>query len=300
MAQEPGLMTQLKDGLVIAHLGQGIAVEHGNEIVLCQPLRRLETIAVGDKVLWSLTSPNQGRIEEILPRRSLLARPAKNNKTRPVAANIDKVLIVIAVEPACDFLLIDQYLAVCENNGIEADLVLNKIDLNQTEEINKELMAYKDLGYQIHRISTKTGAGLSGLRSAFQKRACVLTGQSGVGKTSITNLFVSDRNLRTNTISETTKHGRHTTTAATLYHLDFGGDLIDSPGVAIFGLADLDDRQLAQGYREFNALIGTCQFNDCRHHEDKGCAIRDAAENSKISMSRYQRFLKLTQKLATR
>ena len=286
-----------KEGLVIAHLGQGIAVECEDNIILCQPLRKLETLAVGDKVLWSPTAPDQGRIEALLPRRSLLARPARNNKARPVAANIDKVFIVLAAEPACDFLLIDQYLAVCENNNIAAALILNKVDLPQSDVIENELLAYQQLDYQVLRVSAKTTEGLAELKQALHNQVSVLTGQSGVGKSSITNAIIPDKNLRTNAISETTKHGRHTTTAATLYHISTGGDLIDSPGVAIFGLADLNRQQLAQGYREFMPLIDNCQFNDCSHDLDKGCAVRAAAESGAITMVRYQRFLKLTQKM---
>ncbi len=287
-----------KEGLVIAHLGQGIAVECENKTILCQTLRRLETLAVGDKVLWSQTAPDQGRIEAILPRRSLLARPVRNNKIRPVAANIDKVFVVLAVEPYCDFLLVDQYLAVCENNRIDAALILNKIDLGQPEAINNELIVYQKLGYEVHKISTKSKVGLDDLKRKLQNQVSLLSGQSGVGKSSITNLMVPHKDLKTNSISETTKHGRHTTTAATLYHLPSGGDLIDSPGVAIFGLADLSRQQLAQGYREFLPFIDKCQFNDCSHSHDKGCAIRAAAESGEITMTRYQRFLKLTRKMA--
>lgn len=287
-----------KEGLVIAHLGQGIAVEYENNTILCQPLRKLETVAVGDKVLWSQSAPDQGRIEAILPRRSLLARPAKNNKVRPVAANIDQVFVVIATEPYCDFLLIDQYLAVCENSNIDVALILNKTDLDQSAELEEELLVYQNIGYAIHRVSTIASTGLTELKSRLQGQVSVLTGQSGVGKSSITNALIPDINLKTNTVSETTKHGRHTTTAATLYHLDFGGDLIDSPGVAIFGLADLNRQQLAQGYREFAGLLDNCQFNDCSHLHDKGCQVRLAAENGVISTLRYQRFLKLTQKMS--
>jgi ribosome biogenesis GTPase / thiamine phosphate phosphatase len=300
VAMEAPAPASSMEGLVIAHLGQGIAVEYENTIILCQPLRKLETVAVGDKVLWSQSSPDQGRIEAILPRRSLLARPARNNKVRPVAANIDTVFVVIAVEPCCDFLLVDQYLAVCENNQINAALILNKTDLAHSEGLEQELQVYQNLGYQIQRVSTKTGVGLTALKLALRGQVSLLTGQSGVGKSSIANIIVPDRNLKTNTLSETTKHGRHTTTAATLYHIATGGDLIDSPGVAIFGLADLNRQQLAQGYREFQPLLDNCQFNDCSHHHDKGCKVRVAAEAGKISMTRYQRFLKLTQKMASK
>lgn len=290
-------MAELIEGLVISHLGQGIAVEHGDKIVLCQTLRRLETVAVGDKVLWTQSSPDQGRIEEILPRRSLLMRPSRSGKTRPVAANIDTVFVVFAVEPYCDFLLIDQYLAICENRNIDASLVLNKTDLPQSDAIEKELQDYKNLGYALYRVSATNTSGLDELKQALKDQVSIFAGQSGVGKSSLTNAIIPDKDLKTNTISATTKHGRHTTTAATLYHLNGGGDLIDSPGVAIFGLAGLSEQQLAFGYREFQPLINKCQFKDCRHLVDKGCAVRAAVENGDISMTRYQRFLKLREKM---
>jgi ribosome biogenesis GTPase / thiamine phosphate phosphatase len=290
-------MTELLEGLVIAHLGQGIAVEHDHKIILCQTLRRLDTVAVGDKVLWSLSAPDQGRIEQILPRRSLLTRPSRNGKTRPVAANIDTVFVVFAVEPYCDFLLIDQYLAVCESHTINAALVLNKTDLAQSDSIEKELLDYQNLGYPLYRVSAREASGLDDLKRALKDQVSMLAGQSGVGKSSLTNAVIPDKDLKTNTLSATTKHGRHTTTAATLYHLNGGGDLIDSPGLAIFGLAGLSEQQLAYGYREFQPLLDNCQFNNCRHLHDKGCAVREAAENGDISMSRYQRFLKLREKM---
>jgi len=290
-------VSELIEGLVISHLGQGIAVEHNDKIVLCQTLRKLETVAVGDRVLWTQSSPDQGRIEEILPRRSLLMRPSRNGKVRPVAANIDTVFVVFAIEPFCDFLLIDQYLAICENRNIDAALVLNKTDLPQSDDIEKELLDYKNLGYALYRVSATAASGLNELKLALKGQVSIFAGQSGVGKSSLTNAIIPDKDLKTNTVSATTKHGRHTTTAATLYHMDEGGDLIDSPGVAIFGLAGLSEQQLAYGYREFQPLIDKCQFKNCRHLVDKGCAVRPAAENGEISMTRYQRFLKLREQM---
>jgi ribosome biogenesis GTPase len=290
-------MTALLEGLVIAHLGQGIAVEYDHKIILCQTLRRLDTIAVGDKVLWSLSSSDQGRIEEILPRRSLLERPSRNGKTRPVAANIDTVFIVFAVEPNCDFLLIDQYLAVCENRNIDVALVLNKTDLPQTAIIEKELLDYKKLGYPLYRVSALGSSNIDELKNVLKGQVSMLAGQSGVGKSSLTNAIIPDKDIKTNTVSATTKHGRHTTTATTLYHLTDGGYLIDSPGVAIFGLAGLSEHQLAYGYREFQTHIDNCQFNDCRHLKDKGCAVVTAVDNGDISKTRYDRFLKLREKM---
>ena len=293
-------MTELIEGLVVSHLGKGLAVETSGKTILCHTRRQLGTAAVGDRVLWERTSPEQGRVTEILSRRSVLIRPVRNGKTRPVAANIDQIFVVFSVEPFCDFLLIDQYLAICENRNIEAVLLFNKIDLfSETghKQISNELQNYQSLGYHLLKASAADGTGLDELKRALANQTSILAGQSGVGKSSLTNRLIPDKNLKTNTISTTTKHGRHTTTAATLYHLPDGGDLIDSPGVAIFGLAGISEQQLAFGYREFQPLIEQCQFNDCRHNRDKGCAVRAAVEQNLILPTRYQRYLKLREKM---
>jgi ribosome biogenesis GTPase len=289
-------MAQLQ-GLAISHLGKGIAVEYDGEIILCQPRRKLETVAVGDQVIFEQVAPGQGRIDKILPRRSVLIRPARNGKTRPVAANIDRIFVVFAIEPYCDFLLIDQYLAVCENRNIDAALVFNKIDLPGSDQLNKELGIYQQLGYPLFKVSAVKNIGMDALKQALKDQVSLFAGQSGVGKSSLTNTLIPDKQLKTNTVSATTRHGRHTTTAATLYHLPDGGDLIDSPGVAIFGLAGLTEAQLAWGFREFQPLIEQCRFHNCRHVQDKGCAVREAAEQGQIAPSRYQRYLKLREKM---
>ncbi len=290
-------MTELQTGLVISHLGKGIAVELDNTIILCQTRRKLETLAAGDKVKVTIVAQGQGRIEELLPRHSLLARPNKGNKIRPVAANIDQVFVVFASEPFCDFLLIDQYLAICENHHINALLIYNKADLVASDTIENELATYLNLGYPLFRVSAIENTGIEQLQQALSHKISIFSGQSGVGKSSLTNTLIPDKDLKTNTVSAITKHGRHTTTAATLYHLPKSGDLIDSPGVAIFGLAGLSEQQLAQGYREFQPFIEQCKFNDCRHVKDKGCAVREAVEAGSISKTRYQRFLKLREKM---
>jgi len=154
-------MSEWVKGLVISHLGQGIAVEVPEEqLLLCQTRRKLATVAVGDWVKVSVSSPGQGRIEAILPRRSVLTRPSRNQKIRPVAANLDKVFVVFAAEPACDFLLIDQYLAICENKEINAELVFNKIDLTCSAKLEQELDDYQQLGYPIYAVSAAENQGL--------------------------------------------------------------------------------------------------------------------------------------------
>jgi len=285
-------------GLVIAHLGKGLAVESpAGAIVLCHTRRRLGEVAVGDRVLWTPCEGDLGRVEEILPRTSVLTRPGYAGKIRPVAANLDRVFVVLAPAPEPDWLLVDQYLAICEHRGISAALIFNKVDLAQAE-VESVLDDYACIGYPRYLVSARTGAGLAELRHALQGHCSMLAGQSGVGKSSLTNALLPEKNLATAALSEKSGLGRHTTSAATLYHLPGGGDLIDSPGVAVFGLAEISGRDLAAGYREFQPLIARCLFNDCRHIHDKGCAVRDAAQAGRISQARYQRYLKLLDKLA--
>ena len=292
-------ISRLVEGRVIAHLGKSLAVEAADGVVIhCQTRRRLGVAAVGDNVLWEPSGKGEGRVAELLPRRSVLLRPAYKGGTRPVAANLDQIMVVFSVEPKCDFLLIDQYLVVCECHSINALLVFNKCDLAICDElIESQLAIYRALDYPVVRVSAKSGEGMSTLHSLLQGHTSMLAGQSGVGKSSLTNALLPDKNILTAALSAGSGHGRHTTTTATLYHLPDGGDLIDSPGVAIFGLAGISEHGLANGFKEFQPLIEQCRFNDCRHIDDKGCAVRDAVEQGVVSAQRYQRYLKLREKL---
>jgi ribosome biogenesis GTPase / thiamine phosphate phosphatase len=279
-------------------LGKGLAVETRNgETILCHTRRNLPMAAVGDQVLWEPSAGNLGCVIEILERRSLLTRPARQHKTRPVAANLDQILILLAAEPAYDLLLVDQYLVCCENRGIQALLIYNKIDLPaKSNPADRILDLYQRIGYTILRTSVKSGIGLDELRTKLKGHTSMLVGQSGVGKSSLTNALIPDKNLKIGELSHGT-HGKHTTTTTTLFHLPEGGDLIDSPGVAIFGLAETTARDLAFGFREFQRFLDQCRFNDCRHATDQDCAITRAVEHKLIDEGRYQRFEKLREKL---
>jgi ribosome biogenesis GTPase len=257
-------------------------------------------VAVGDRILWAPSEDGlQGRVEEVLLRSSVLVRPAYAGKTRVVAANLDRVFVVISPYPEPDWLLVDQYLAVCEFRAIPAEIIYNKIDLAVDEShALAELDDYVRIGYPVHPVSARSGRGMESLQRALHEHRSMFAGQSGVGKSSLTNTLLPDKNLRTNAISERSGLGRHTTTAATLYHLPEGGELIDSPGVAVFGLAEIKGHDLAWGYREFQPHIGHCRFNDCRHIHDKGCAVREAMAAGGVAPARHQRYLKLLDKLA--
>ncbi|MGH8553835.1 MAG: ribosome small subunit-dependent GTPase A, partial [Methylococcales bacterium] len=192
----------------------------------------------------------------------------------------------------------DQYLVICENTGFRPLLICNKGDLaSQSELMDQALELYQSIGYTILRVSAKSGFGLETLKLELNGQTSLLAGQSGVGKSTLTNVLIPDRNQRTAQLSQGTLRGKHTTTTSTLFHLPGGGDLIDSPGVAIFGLAETNEQDLAYGYREFQPFLGHCRFKDCRHINDAGCAIRLAVEKGPISPQRYGRFIRLREKL---
>lgn len=289
-------------GLVVSNLGKALAVETAFEqkIILCKTRRNLDKAVVGDQVEYDTDGDDAGIVTKILVRNSLLTRPAKNGKTRPVAANIDQLVVLFSVSPACDFLLLDQFLVVCENSHFAPLLIFNKTDLLDTagrEQFEEALAPYRALDYAIRFISAKTGQGVPQLKTELIGHSSLLVGQSGVGKSSLTNALLPDKNLRIKAVSKSSGLGRHTTTAATLFHLPESGNLIDSPGVNIFGLAEIDERTLAEGFRDFQPHLPHCQFNDCQHIKDKGCAVLQALEAGEIAQERYQRFLKLREKL---
>jgi len=255
-------------------------------------------VAVGDRVRWSPQEGDLGRVEKVLPRKTLLTRPAHGGRIRPVAANLDQLIVVVAPQPEPDWLLVDQYAAASEHRSLDVCIVINKVDrLLHRSAVETALTTYRTIGYPCHLVSAKTGEGLPGLRENLRGRCSILAGQSGVGKSSLTNALLPGKNLRTRELSVKAGLGRHTTTAAMLYHLPEGGDLIDSPGVAVFGLAEMNAADLASGYREFREFLPRCQFNDCRHLQDKGCAVREAVAEQRIETSRYERFVKLLSKM---
>ena len=289
-------------GRVIAHLGQSLLIEDNQgQIARCKKRTRLEQPAVGDNVEWIRTEEAAGRVEKILERRSLLSRPAKNGSVRPVAANLDQIVVILAVKPSIDALLLDQYLIVCELQGIAPLIVLNKVDLLDKAsrlETDALIKVYRGLGYEIIEVSALEKTGLESLRQRLQGEISILVGQSGVGKSSITNALLPDLALQTKVLSTASGLGKHTTTATTLYKLPEGGDIIDSPGVNIFGLANINEKTLAYGYREINEWAEHCKFSNCLHLKEPKCAVKDKVEEGAISKQRYLRYLKLRDKLS--
>jgi ribosome biogenesis GTPase / thiamine phosphate phosphatase len=283
-----------QEGLIVAHFGTQVAVEgtDGNG-QRCHLRANIESLVTGDKVIWC-AGEETGVVVAQIERNSVLKRPDPYGKLKPVAANIDQVLIVIAPLPTPHANLIDRYLVAAETVGIDPVLVLNKTDLladNQplADEMDELLALYPGLGYRVLRTSINEG-GLEELHNALAGHTSAFVGQSGVGKSSLVNSLLPHASMRVGELSESTAKGVHTTTTAQLFHLPRGGSLIDSPGIREFGLWHMSREDVEAGFVEFRPHLGACKFRNCLHQQDPGCALLAAVEAGSISVSRLESY----------
>ncbi|MCS5586678.1 MAG: ribosome small subunit-dependent GTPase A [Gammaproteobacteria bacterium] len=279
-----------KTGQVITRYGQRLLVEsESGELYQCTGRRNIELSVAGDQVIFQATDNNEGVVTALLERENLLRRSQKI-----IAANIDELWLVVAVEPHYQFELIDRYLVVAENAGLPINIVVNKIELSQDfEQIKYDFSMYESAGYSVAYLSVKEQTNIDTLKASLDDKTHIFLGQSGVGKSSLINELIPDLNLRVNEISVKSKLGKHTTTNTTLYHIPSGGDLIDSPGIREFQLDDLTDKEILSGFREFKPFIGQCKFRNCAHINEPKCAIKQAVESGDIHIHRYQNYLNL-------
>ncbi|HEY7349205.1 MAG TPA: ribosome small subunit-dependent GTPase A [Ktedonobacterales bacterium] len=258
------------------------------------PLR----ICVGDLVRVTRIDAKNGVIEEALPRRSKMSRGSSETGNEQIMlANLDQAIIVLAVrEPEPHFGLLDRYLAIAEHNQITPILCLNKMDLGCPKEVMEAAKLYARLGYRVLGTSTITGEGLDTLKDILGEKTSLLTGPSGVGKTSLLNALEPGFSQRIGAISEATGKGRHTTTSVRLFPLSFGGWLADSAGIRELALWSIPAEGLASCFIEMRPYLGKCEFEDCTHAEnEEGCAIRRARKQGKIRVARYRSYLQLRQ-----
>ena len=288
------------EGRVIAAHGRQYVVELADGSLLsCFPRGKKSDVACGDRVDIERTSSDQGVIEAIQPRTSLLYR-SNEYKQKLIAANVDQLVIVVATEPAFSDDLITRALLAAESEEIEALIVLNKCDLTDKIGAARErLTMFSKLGYRIVELSALKHA--EDLRPELSGVTSVLVGQSGMGKSTLVNALVPEANAATREISQALDSGKHTTTHATLYHLDAESQLIDSPGLQEFGLGHLDRQEIEYAFREFRPWLGQCRFRDCHHNREPDCALIAAVKAGEIDERRFAAYHRIigTQRGAT-
>ncbi|MCB1616793.1 MAG: small ribosomal subunit biogenesis GTPase RsgA [Pseudomonadales bacterium] len=291
-----------QNGLVIAHYGNSVAVESETHPVTtkrCHVRANIENLVTGDRVVWQ-DSDSLGVVVARHERKSILARPDNYHNLKPVAANIDNIIVVFSPLPVPHQELLDRYLVAAEAARIQPVLLLNKTDLldkSNLQEINALIELYRSIGYPVLQCSALDGFGIADLKNFLSTRTCVFVGQSGVGKSSLVNYLLPDTDTAVAPISEKSSLGQHTTTTAVLYHFPEGGDLIDSPGIREFALWHINPDELIEQFIEFRPFIGHCKFNDCRHLQEPGCAILAAVADSRINPRRLDSYRKILQAL---
>lgn len=253
-------------------------------------------IAVGDHVVFDIENEaeKQGVITQIKPRLNYIVRESPHNRKHHqhiIGSNLDQAIIVATiVQPITSFGFIDRFLVTAEAYHIPAVILFNKADLHtdailEAYEYTKEI--YEQIGYKVAAISTLDAACMSDLKELLQDKVSLLSGHSGVGKSSIINLLDPNRDLKVQEVSDWSGKGKHTTTFAEMMDLEFGGQIIDTPGVKEFGIVNINKEELAHYFPEIKAHIHNCRFNNCIHINEPGCAVKVAVESGEISEDRY-------------
>lgn len=293
-------------GLVIRNTGSFYQVKTSDgEIVNCrikgkfriQGIKSTNPVAVGDYVTFSVTPEGEGLISEIAERKNyVVRRPANLSKQRHIiAANVDQALLIVTVNyPETSTTFIDRFLATCEAYHVPAKIIINKKDLYSEEELEymRNLMfLYEQIGYQCFAVSALTGEGVEDIRSLLSGSVSLLSGNSGVGKSSLINAVCPDFKAKTGEISEIHNKGMHTTTFSEMFELDEGTYLIDTPGIKGFGTIDFEKEEVGHFFPEIFRISKDCRFGNCTHVHEPGCAVIKAVEESYISQSRYNSYL---------
>ena len=258
------------------------------------PLKNLSLLVAGDEVLCR-REDGVLRVHELLSRRSVLER-ADRHWVKPLAANLTHLGIVSANPPGIDTLLIDQFCVAACRAGVSALIIFNKVDrmtVEEREQVQSLVKTYQQIGYPAVMVDTKTEQGMQPLLEELVDRSVVLVGASGVGKSSIIQRLLPDRELRIGAVSKATGFGSHTTSVTYWYELPQGGSMIDSPGVRQYSVSHLDPQTVREGFFEMADASAECRFGNCTHTVEPGCAVLDAKATGDIAQWRYDNYCKL-------
>ncbi|MEN8823562.1 small ribosomal subunit biogenesis GTPase RsgA [Glaciecola sp. HTCC2999] len=288
-------------GLVVGRFGKHANVEDEQGVQhKCHIRRTINSVVCGDSVVFcpSISSEPRdlGVIEIVHDRKTVLTRPDFYDGVKPIAANIDQIIIVSSIVPTLSPHIIDRYLVACEDVQIQPVIVVNKMELLNEEDremVIELLTIYHEIGYKVLLTSCVTGEGIDELAKLLTDNISVFVGQSGVGKSSLVNQLLPEADEVVGDISDNSGLGTHTTTTAKLLHFTQGGDVIDSPGVREFSLWHLPEEQITRGFIEFRDYLGGCKFRDCKHGDDPGCLIRAAVIDGDIDEARYESYHKI-------
>jgi ribosome biogenesis GTPase / thiamine phosphate phosphatase len=279
-------------GTVLASFGRGVLVQTNEGLLRCGLKGRKLRVVCGDRVIWGYPPSADGpSVQSIEPRRNLIERIDLRGRAEPVAANIDKLAVVAAPQPATDWFLVDRYWAGAVLKDLDALIIVNKKDLG-TEAIEPQLVEYRKLSLTCIEVSCQSGEGIVDLERLLTGNVSLLVGQSGVGKSSLVNALVPEAAAQTAELTRDAE-GRHTTTTARWYQLDPTSAIIDAPGVRDFAPPAHLVRAAERGFVEIHERSVQCRFKDCRHMEEPGCAVRTAVINQQISARRYESYRRL-------
>ncbi len=283
-----------------------VYLEDSREVV-CHPRGRLkqrrrdaireDIIAMGDMVQVAMQSDGTGTIENVLPRKQALIRSAPDARgeyKQVLLANPDQIVLVFAcAQPEPHLRMLDRFLVICEQQGIDVLIAANKVDLVGEEAAHALFGMYEQIGYKVVYTSSITGLGVDTLRDHLQDRLSGLVGPSGVGKSSLLNAIQPSLGLAIRNVSETTSKGMHTTVVRRLFPLDVGGFVADLPGIRMLSLWDIEPEELDGYFPEISKRVADCQFSDCSHVNEPGCAIKEAVSKGEIHYERYESYLRM-------
>jgi ribosome biogenesis GTPase len=305
--KEPKAAPDTVSGLVLRAQSGFYWVQTGAGMVECKLRGRLkrerqstDIAVIGDDVEITIVGPGEGAIEAVLPRRSRLARRAAGSRGAGtedvIVANLNQVLLVFAcAQPDFTPRMLDRYLVICEHSELDPIIVATKADLVSPEEAQALLAPYTRVGYRVIYASTHSGQGIDEVRASLAGRISVVTGKSGVGKSSLLNAVVPELNLATSAVSALLGKGRHTTTVAELLPLALqgGGYVADTPGIREIGLWNLPPEELDWCFRELRPFLGECYFAGCTHIHEPACAVRAAVTSGLVDPIRYDSYVRL-------